>query len=97
MPDATIPYKNSLLSKLFFVLSIVIFVFWFLGQRIDVYRFAIVGAIYEILWLFMVLMLFVLPVISLVFVVKEKFNFRSFYLYCFLISAVNILLMFVLS
>jgi hypothetical protein len=90
--DST-PFKNSILSKIFFLSSIIVFVFWILGQAIDVYHFALVGTIFEILWLPMIAMVFFLPIISLVFLVKEKFDFRSLYLYTFIIAVTNILLM----
>jgi hypothetical protein len=86
-------FKNSSLSKIFFVLSIIVFAYWSVGQIINVYRFAVVGAIYEILWLFMLLMLFVLPIMALIFLIKEKFSFRSLYLYTIIIAVINILLM----
>ena len=86
-------FKNSTLSKILFVLSIIIFVYWFVVQIIDVYRYAAIGAIFEMLWLLMLSGLFVLPVLSLIFLIKEKFNLRSLYLYAIIISATNILLM----
>jgi hypothetical protein len=93
MSDNSIPFKNSSLSKVFFAVSIFCFVFWMLGQTIDVYHYAIVGAIFEILWLFMLLMLFVLPIVCFVFLVKEKYNLRSLYLYSIILSIGTLLLM----
>jgi hypothetical protein len=94
MEKETTIFKNSRLSKILFGLSIIVFTYWRIGHVINVYRFAVVGAIYEILWLFMILGLFGLPVISLIFLIKEKFSFRSLYLYTILIGGFNILLMF---
>jgi hypothetical protein len=93
MANGTTTFKNSRLSKLLFLSSIIVFVYWSLSRIINVYRFAVVGAIYEILWLFMILLLFGLPVMALIFLIKEKFNFRSLYLYTIIIVAINILLM----
>jgi hypothetical protein len=87
-------YKNSLLSKILFILSIIIFVFWLVAQLIDVYRFAVVGAIFESLWLFMLSGLFVLPILSIIFLIKDKFSFRSLYLYTIIISVICILIMY---
>jgi len=86
-------FKNSALSKIFFISSIVVLVFWSAGQVIDVYHFPAVGAIFEILWLFMLLMLFILPIIAMVFLIQDKFNFRSLYLYTIIVTVINILLM----
>jgi hypothetical protein len=93
MTDESIPFKNSALSKICFSISIVLFVYWFVGRAIDIYRFKIVGALFEILWLVMMLMFLVLPVLSLVFLIKEKFNFRSLYLYSLVITLATILMM----
>lgn len=94
MEKETPIFKNSRLSKILFVLSIFVFAYWNIVQIINVYHFAIVGAIYEILWLFMLLGLFGLPIVALVFLIKEKFSFRSLYLYTIIISVFNIILMF---
>jgi hypothetical protein len=93
MTNETTTFNNSSLSKIFFILSIVVLGFWSVGQIFDVYRYAVVGAIFEILWLLMLLMLFILPIIALIFLIKEKFSFRSLYLYTIVVSVINILLM----
>ena len=80
---------HSKTSKIIFSLSILASVFWCLSQIINVYSFALLGAIFEILWLPMLAALFFLPIISLVLWVKEKFNVRSLYLYSILIVAVS--------
>jgi len=86
-------FKNSSLSKIFFILSIGVLVFWSAGQIIDIYRYPAVGAIFEILWLFMLLLLFILPIIALIFLIKEKFSFKSFNLYTIIVTVLNILMM----
>lgn len=86
-------YKNSRKSKIVLILSILATGFWWLGQVIDVYRFAIAGVIFEMLWLPMLGVIFVLPILSMIFWAKEKFNLRSFYLYSILISVSTILIM----
>jgi len=93
MTHETTTFKNSRLSKISFILSIIVLGFWSAGRIFDVYRYAAVGAIFEILWLFMLLMLFILPIIALIFLIKEKFSFRSLYLYTIIITVINILLM----
>jgi hypothetical protein len=94
MAQETTTFKNSSLSKMFFILSLVVLGFWSIGQIIDVYRYAAVGAIFEFLWLFMLLMLFFLPIIALIFLIREKFSFKSLYLYTIIVTVINILLMF---
>lgn len=81
------------MSKITFILSLIIFAFWSASRLIDVYHFAVVGAIYEFLWIFMLVGLFLLPVISIIFLIKEGFKLRSFYLYTLIVTVTNILLM----
>ena len=45
-------------------LSILVSIFWICSRFVNVYRFALVGAIFEILWLPMIVMLFFLPLIA---------------------------------
>ena len=87
------PFKNSRTGKIVFILSIIVSGYWWLGQVINVYRFAFVGAIYEILWLPVLLILFLLPIISLILLIKEKVNVKSLYIYSMLISVTTILFM----
>jgi hypothetical protein len=94
MEEGKIIVKNSGLSIILFVASIFVLAYWSIGQAIDVYDLAVVGAIYEILWLFMILGLFGLPVAALVFLIKEKFSFKSLHLYTIIISVFSILHMF---
>jgi hypothetical protein len=96
MEQETTIYKNSRLSKILFVFSLFILSYWSIGRSINVYHFAIVGAIYEILWLFMLMALFGLPLVALAFLIIEKFSFRSLYLYTIIVGVFNILIMFLL-
>ena len=86
------PQKNKT-GKIFLALSICVFLFWVMGSFFGIYRFALVVAIFELLWLPMLGMLFVLPVLSFIFWAKEKFVIRSLYLYSMLIFITTILLM----
>jgi hypothetical protein len=85
MKESVKAFKNSKTSKIIFSLSIFASVFWCLGQVINVYSFALLGAIFEILWLPMLASLLFLPIISVVLWVKEKFNIKSLYLYSIII------------
>ncbi len=87
------PYKNSKTSTLIFILSIIASGFCWLEHVINVYNFAFVGAIFEMLWLPVLVFLFVLPIISLRMLVKEKIAVRSLYIYTILICIGTILFM----
>jgi len=78
-------------STVIFVLTIIVTIYWYLPFLISVYRFPVISAIYEILWIFMLVGLFALPVVSFIFWVKNKFDLRSLCFYSLLISLVSIL------
>jgi hypothetical protein len=80
------------MKKTVLFLSILVSLFWFASQFINIYRFALVGAIFEILWLPMILMVFCLPLISFYYLLKEKFSVNSTYLYAILIMSFTFLI-----
>ena len=71
---------GSKIQKILLIASLAVIVFWVSTFFINVYRFALVGVFYEILWLPMLMLLFALPVLAVVFWVKERFKIRSLYL-----------------
>ena len=83
--------KQLNLSKILFILSIEVSLFWILAGLVNIYHFAIVGVFYEILWFPNLILLFSLPLISLFFLYKEKKKLRSLYLYSILLLTVAIL------
>jgi len=86
MTKEPVGHKGSKTSRIILLLSIILALFWYLARTNDVYSNAAIGALFEILWLPMLLLLFALPVFSFIFWRKEKFSSRSLYLYSFLIS-----------
>jgi len=94
MKNDSVSFKNTTLSKVLFIISIVMFVYWISGRWIDIYKYDIVGAIFEILWIFMILGLLALPVVSMLLLMKEKFTFRSLHFYTSVIAAITLLLLF---
>ena len=80
-------------SVIVFALTMIVTLYMCLPLLISVYRFPIVGAIYEILWIFMILGVFALPVISFIFWAKNKYNLRSLYFYSLIISLASILIL----
>jgi hypothetical protein len=91
MKETSIPFKNSKTSKVVFILSILSSGFWCFGQLLNVYRFTLVGVLYEILWLPALGILCLMPLFSLLFLVKEKGSIKSLYIYSILISVATIL------
>jgi hypothetical protein len=93
MKEHSTPFKNSRTSKIVLLLSIIVSAYWWLGQVINVYSFAVVGVIFEIFWLPVLALLFVLPIISMILLLKEKINIRSLYVYSTLLGVTTILIM----
>ena len=58
--------------------------FWLIALNADVYAFAIVGALYEILCLPMLVFPMVLPVLLLVLWARRRFSVKSAYLWLLL-------------
>lgn len=81
-------------STIILLLSLATLCFWYVGNSIDVYQYAVVGAFFEILWLPMIVLFFVLPILSLFFWIKEKWALKSLYLYSFLTGILTVLLFF---
>lgn len=84
--------QNTNIHKFLFLLNVATFTFWLVGLNINVYHYAIVGAIFEILWLPMIAALILLPLVSLFFWYKDKCKLNSKFLYLFLFSLPAILL-----
>ena len=89
--SSTVVQKNAS-AKIVLLLSIFVSVFWYLGRVTDVYQIAVVGAIFEMMWLPMIGLLLLLPVISIILLFKEKFSFRSLYLYSLIIIGFSLLM-----
>jgi hypothetical protein len=77
-------------SKWVLFASILVTIFWCVALTSNIYHFAFTGAIFELLWLPMILFLFVLPVISIVNLIKEKKGIRSLYFYALIIQSISV-------
>jgi hypothetical protein len=86
-------FKNVQNGKLLFLLSIFISAFWIVGKNINVYQTKITGAIFEILWLPMILLLFITPCLAAYFWKKEKFVLKSMNLLTIIASVIFVLIL----
>jgi hypothetical protein len=84
------PYKILLGFNLFFLLV------W-VNAKFFGYDYILTGALFELLWLPSLLMLFVSTAISLIYWIKQKFALNSVYFYLVIFSAVLLGLLFGLS
>lgn len=91
MKEIFTQFKILRTDKKVLILSIIVSGYWWLGHCINLYSYAFVGAIFEILWFPFLLILFALPIISMILLIKEKVYFRSLYIYSILIGIITIL------
>ena len=78
--------------KIIFILTIAAAIFWMISKSFNVYRWPVVGAIFEILWFPSLFILFILPFVSLVSWFKERFCLKSLNPYSILIATAAILI-----
>jgi len=78
--------KNIYSGKMALISSIIISGYWLVGNTFNVYTFKILGAVYEILWIFMIPLLFAVPVVSAIFLILNKFKNGHFYLMSIVIN-----------
>lgn len=67
------------------MLSIAELILYFIGSNFDIYKYTVVGAIFELIWLPVILLMFVLPIVSFFFWRTEKFRLKSAYTFSLLI------------
>ena len=73
------------IDKIVFALSVFVCLFWLIGQVVNVYRFAVAGALFEIAWLPMLALFFILPIISILLLIKKNVSFKELPLYSLLL------------
>ena len=74
--------------------TLAIVAYWIIPLFIkNVYHFALVGAVYEILWFPMLASLVALPVLAFVFWAKERFSLKSVYPFIILLIVALILML----
>lgn len=84
------PRKNWLSKQrlLFVLIEILVAAYWIAAALRSPYSFKWLGAVFEILWLPMIIALFAMPLAALGLWAKDRFNIRSVYLYVFIAGAV---------
>ena len=60
--------------KLIFLLSLVIPAYWFLVNSFDIYKWAVLGAIHELLAIPLLIGMIILPIVTIVLCIKNKFQ-----------------------
>ena len=84
--------KKSKFEFVLFILSIITCIFWIFSQLFDVYKYKIIGVFFELAFLPMLILFFVLPILVLIQVIKSKKIFKSLSSISLLILMVTILI-----
>ncbi|WP_411274756.1 hypothetical protein [Daejeonella sp.] len=86
-------FRNSRDHKVLFVISIAVVIIVLLGRVVNVYYFAVSGAIFELINLPLLALLFGLPLYCLYVFWKDRFNAKSLALYSALLLTTAIFLL----
>jgi hypothetical protein len=81
-------------GKILFLLSFFVAAYWIISKNTNVYQTKITGAIFEMLWLPMLLLLFVTPCLAIYFWKSEKFILKSFNLLVVVVFLITLILLF---
>lgn len=81
------------MKRILFLLSLLSVIYWLVANSINVYQYAIVGALFELTSIIMLITLLAVPILSLYYWYKEKFNLKSLNIYTMVISVVALLLL----
>jgi hypothetical protein len=76
----------AVISRLNFSLSLLLFIYWYVAMNVNVYKFIVLGALYELLWLPMLPLLVILPAISVFLLTRQGFSLKALPFYSLLIS-----------
>jgi hypothetical protein len=93
MPDKSVSFKNSSINQGLFILSIITILYWLTAKSLNIYNNAFIGAIFELLWLPMIVSVFIGPVFSIILFVKDKYNPGSLALYAVVLQAVALFIL----
>jgi len=83
--------NKSSLGKGIFLVTLGASIFWIITKLVPIYENKIVGAVYEMLWLPVVIILFILPLFSFLLWAGEKFQVKSAHLFSIILAAIAIL------
>ena len=89
--------NKSRLGKIIFLATLGASLYWIIFRFVPIYKIAIVGVVYEMLWLPALFILFVLPLISFLLWAGEKFRVTSIHLWSLLLALLSVFAGYLLS
>lgn len=85
--------QNNQAANAILIASIFILLYWNFAHNIDVYKYAVVGALYEMTSLLVVAATFILPVIILIVAFINKFRINNKYYIALCVLGLTIILL----
>lgn len=86
---------NKAVAKVFLIISFFCFTYWIGAYLIgDIYRWALLGAIFEILWLPALAVMYLLPAFLLLLAMWNRFKIHKYYYFGLVILLVAIALLY---
>lgn len=86
--------ENKRFGNLTLFVSVLLFLYWNLVQNIDVYRYVVVGALFEMTSIISVVAIFLAPILLLILICVNKFNVLKQYYFALAIFSILISLLF---
>ena len=93
MADNTLSNGNSKTGTIILLINVLFLAVWMVAYNINIYKVAFVGAIYEMIWLPLIICLFALPVVSFTYWKKDSFKIKSKFLYLIILAVLSITLL----
>ena len=93
MADNTLSNGNSKTGTIILLINVLFLAVWMVAFNINIYKVAFVGAIYEMIWLPLIICLFALPIVSFFYWKKDSFKIKSKFLYLIVLAVLSITLL----
>lgn len=75
---------------LWLVVTLIVSLFFVSGKYVDFYRFKVTGALFELLWLPFLIMLFLIPAYSLYMVIRKETTGKTWFVISLVVSLATI-------
>lgn len=85
--------QNNKVATSILIVSFVILIYWNFAHNIDVYKYAVVGALYEMSALLVLAATYILPLFIVMLILISKFNLNKKYYIALAILVLSFLLL----
>jgi NADH:ubiquinone oxidoreductase subunit K len=89
--------QSNSLFKIILLFNVIALIFCIVSQTVNVYRYAIIGAIFELFWLPIMAIIILIPFASIYYWYKDKFKVTSQFFYLLLLYDLSILTFYILT